>query len=124
MNTSDYKELIVWRKAMLLARTIYEIVKLLPEQEQYSLSHQLRKCAVSIPSNIAEGQSRRSTKEFIQFLSIANGSRAEAETQLRLCVMLNYCKEDDIAEAIKLLEEISKMIASLQQSLSNKSSSC
>ena len=82
MESKGYKQLIVWQKAMDLTVQIYRLVKLLPKEELYALSDQMRRAAVSIPSNIAEGQSRYSNKEFIQFLNIAKGSNAELFTQL------------------------------------------
>ena len=75
-----FQDLIVWQESMQLAKEIYKLVKLLPSEEQYALSDQMRRAAVSIPSNIAEGQARNSTKEFIQFLYIAKGSNAELLT--------------------------------------------
>lgn len=75
------QDLIVWQKAMDLVIEVYNLVKELPKEEQYALSDQMIRAAVSIPSNIAEGQSRNSTKEFIQFLSVAKGSNAELQTQ-------------------------------------------
>ncbi|MBU6323647.1 four helix bundle protein [Patescibacteria group bacterium] len=79
-----YQSLIAWQKAMVLAREVYVCVSMLPTQEKYGLSDQLRRAAVSIPSNIAEGSRRGSGKEFVHFLRIAHGSLAEIETQLLL----------------------------------------
>ena len=86
MDIKSYKDMIVWQKAMELAIEIYKLVKLLPKEETYALSDQMRRAAVSIPSNIAEGQSRSGTKEFVQFLSIAKGSNAELFTQLLMAL--------------------------------------
>ncbi|HQL05934.1 MAG TPA: four helix bundle protein [Treponemataceae bacterium] len=97
---------------------IYSLVKKLPREEIYALSDQMRRAAVSIPSNIAEGQSRNSTKEFIQFLAIAKGSKAELETQLLLCVKVQYLADTDISEAMELLQEIGKMLNALIKTLS------
>lgn len=80
MVVNSYEELIVWQKAMLLVEEVYKLVKKLPREELYALSDQLRRAVVSVPSNIAEGHTRAGTKEFINFLSIANGSRVEVET--------------------------------------------
>ncbi len=90
MSLTNYKELIVWQKSMSLVTEIYQLVKFLPKEETYALSDQMRRAAVSIPSNIAEGQARNSTREFVNFLSIARGSKAELETQLMICVRLKY----------------------------------
>jgi len=110
---SSYQDLIVWQKAMDLAQEIYKLAKRLPKEELFSLSNQMRRAAVSIPSNIAEGQDRNSTKEFISFLSIARGSRAELETQLQLCVRVGYLAESDSLDARQLLREIGKMLSGL-----------
>lgn len=113
----DYKDLIVWQKSMEAAAEIYKLVKRLPKEEMYALSDQMRRAAISIPSNIAEGQARNSSKEFNQFLAIAKGSKAELETQLFLCVKVGYLTDNDIAIAINLLIEIGKIINTLQQKL-------
>ena len=120
MKTSDYKELQVWQKAMDLVVEIYEISKLLPKEETYGISDQIRRAAVSIPSNIAEGQSRNSAKEFIQFLSIARGSLAELETQLLICTKVNMLSEDNIAEAQNITTEVGKMIKGLMNKLNSQ----
>ena len=83
MPIRNYKDLIVWQKAMDLSVEIYRLVKKLPKEELYCLSDQMRRSAISIPSNIAEGKSRTSQKEFSYFLSIAQGSRSELETQIQ-----------------------------------------
>ena len=88
--SAGYQELKVWQKSMDLAEVVYDLIKLLPKSELYALSDQMRRASVSIPSNIAEGQQRRSSKEFLTFLSVARGSLAELETQLLLCVRLNF----------------------------------
>ena len=113
----DYKDLIVWQKAMDLVVEVYALVKFLPKEEVYALSSQIRRAAISIPSNIAEGQARNSTKEFIQFLAIAKGSKAELETQLLLCVKIGYLTDNQISVAMSTLAEIGKIINKLQQSL-------
>ncbi|HAI83965.1 MAG TPA: four helix bundle protein [Chitinophagaceae bacterium] len=113
----DFKDLIVWQKAMELVAEVYGLVKKLPKEEVFALSDQIRRSAVSIPSNIAEGQARNSTKEFIQFLAIAKGSKSELETQLLLCVKINYLNNSDIEIAINLIQEVGKMLNALQKSL-------
>ncbi|MFV0554297.1 MAG: four helix bundle protein [Mangrovibacterium sp.] len=119
----DYKELIVWQKAMDATVEIYRLVKLLPKEETYALSDQMRRAAVSIPSNIAEGQSRNSSKDYARFLAMAKGSRAELETQLLLCVRVGYLTNDDISVVIDLLSEISKIINAIQRKLTPPPSS-
>lgn len=113
----DFKDLIVWQKAMELVAEVYLLVKKLPKEELFALSDQLRRSAISIPSNIAEGQGRNSTKEFIHFLAIAKGSKAELETQLLLCIKVNYLNQSEIETAINLIQEVGKMLNVLQKSL-------
>ena len=110
---SDYKKLLVWQKGIELAEEIYKITKLLPDDEKFGLSSQMRRAAISIPSNIAEGQSRHSKKEFIHFLRIAQGSNSELETQLILCENLSFLSEKDVEFSLSLYTEIDKMINSL-----------
>lgn len=117
MPVRNYKDLIVWQKSMDLAAEIYSLIKKLPKEETYSLSDQMRRAAISIPSNIAEGKSRSSQKEFLYFLGIAKGSRAELETQLILCERIGYLKSDDVKKAFDLLIEVEKMLVSLQATI-------
>lgn len=118
MPIKNYKDFIVWQKAMQAVKLLYLVVKKLPKDELFALSDQMRRCAVSIPSNIAEGQQRNSDAEFVHFLNYAQGSRAELETQLQICVSIGYLCEDDITELMAILEEINKMISSLTKTLS------
>ena len=120
MKIQSYRELEVWQKAMNLVEACYKITSGFPKEELYSLTNQLRRASVSIPSNIAEGQSRWSTKEFLRFLSIAKGSLSELETQLILAQRLNYLSEAVLNEIIELTNEIGKMISGLRKSLMNK----
>ena len=113
MEQSSYHGLIVWQKAIELAVIIYNLTKKLPKEELYSLSDQIRRAAISIPSNIAEGQDRDTNKEFVRFLTISRGSKAELETQLLICVKVGFLKETEISEAMDLLKEIGKMLTSL-----------
>ena len=117
---ANYKELIVWQKAISLTEMIYLLVKQLPDNENYALSDQMRRAAVSIASNIAEGHARESIAEFSHFLSIAQGSRAELETQLIICERLNYISQDQARKALTYCSEIEKMIRSLMASLKDR----
>lgn len=110
MAVKDYKDLDVWKKGMDLVEEIYSLVKYLPKEETYALSDQMRRAAVSIPSNIAEGQKRRSDKDFSNFLAIARGSNAELETQLLICKRLGYYSDQQAEKALCLCVEISKML--------------
>ena len=96
---------------MELATEIYKLTEKLPGKEIYSLTDQMRRAAVSIPSNIAEGQDRNSAKDFIKFLSIARGSRAELETQLQICINVNYLTEEDVLQSKQLLIEVGNMLS-------------
>ena len=114
---ANYRDLIVWQKSMMLTEEIYRIVKFLPKEEMYALSDQMRRAVVSIPSNIAEGRGRDSKNEFYRFLAIAQGSRAELETQLEICKRLNYVSESEIEHAMLLCVEVDKMVHALMQKL-------
>jgi four helix bundle protein len=117
MSIRSYKDLIVWQKSMDLAVEVYILSQNFPSQETYSLTNQLRRAVVSIPSNISEGNQRNSTLEFLQFLSIAQGSLAESETQIILAIRLNYITEIQAQKAIQLQTEIGKMLATLRNNL-------
>ena len=120
MDIKSYKDMFVWQKAMELAIEVYKLVKLLPKEETYALSDQMRRAVVSIPSNIAEGQSRGGTKEFVQFLSIAKGSNAELFTQLLICEKVGYLTSNQTLSAKSTSSEISKMLSSLINKLSTE----
>lgn len=117
MKVLNYTELVVWQKSMELVERIYIITNKFPREEIYSLTNQIRRAAVSIPSNIAEGQQRNSTKQFKYFLSVAQGSRAEVETQIRIAVRLNYIDDGDMNKILDLCAEIGKMINGLERAL-------
>ena len=106
----NYKKLIVWQKSMQLVKEIYKLLRFMPNYEQYVLSDQMRRSAVSIPSNIAEGAGRGSKKDFAHFLSIARGSRYELETQLLICIELNYLSEEQCKEAFALINEVGTIL--------------
>lgn len=112
-----YRELVVWQKAMDMVAEVYRLTKQLPREETYALGDQLRRAAVSVPSNIAEGFGRASRKEYAQFLGIANGSVCEVETQLFVGVRVGYFREDAIQPALGLLSEIGKMLHSIATKL-------
>lgn len=120
MKSSDYRQLKVWQKAMDLTVEVYKLVKLLPKEETYALSDQMRRAVVSIPSNIAEGAGRNSNKEFTKFLSIARGSLWELETQIEICVRMDYIDSTTATNVYDITTEVSKMINSLSNSLETK----
>jgi len=120
MAGNGYQDLIVWQKSMDLVTEIYRLLLQLPAYENYALANQMRRAAVSIPSNIAEGQSRKSKKEFLQFLAIAQGSKAELQTQLLICNRLGYTTLPETEKAMQLCEEIGSMIYVLMTNLKRK----
>ena len=120
-KVASYKELKVWQKAMDLVFEVYKLTSYLPKEETYGLKDQMRRSAVSIPCNIAEGQARNSEKDFVRFLYIAQGSRAELETQTEICVRLHYFSQDQVILAEKLSSETGKMIRSLIGTLKQSS---
>lgn len=113
MKTSDYKDLKIWKKSMDLAKNIYTLTKQFPKEEMFGLTSQMRRCSVSIPSNIAEGHARNSNKDFIHFLKISLGSNAELETQAILSQNFEYISMDELIQIQSETKEISKMIISL-----------
>lgn len=113
----NFEKLKIWQKAMDIAVQVYEVSLLLPNDEKFNLIHQIKKCAVSIPSNIAEGSGRNHNNEFIQFLGIANGSTFELITQLLLAQRLNLIKEEIIQPIISQLVEVSNMNFAFQKIL-------
>ncbi|MBR4787229.1 MAG: four helix bundle protein [Bacteroidales bacterium] len=113
----NYRELIVWQKAMEMVENIYTLTQSLPKDELFSITNQIRRAAISVPSNIAEGYGRQSKKEYLQFLSIANGSVCEIETQLLLCLRIGYLTEENTKETFQLLSEIGKIITTIKQKL-------
>jgi four helix bundle protein len=122
MTLQCYQDYIVWQKAMDLAEAVYLITLKLPKEERFSLSDQLRRAAVSVPSNIAEGQGRKSDKEFCHFLYVSRGSVAEIETQLSLCVRFQYLRREAVYDAMELCKETGKMINSLISKLDKEKS--
>lgn len=114
---NGFRDLVVWQKAMLAVKQVYVITRQFPVEERYGLISQMRRAAVSIPSNLAEGQARHSTGEFMQFISHAEGSTAELETQLQIAIDLGYCSTTESASLFGLLEEIRKMLNSLRRRL-------
>jgi four helix bundle protein len=114
---NSYRDLTVWQEAMDLASEIYQITRLFPKHEQYGLTSQVRRSAVSVPSNIAEGHARESTKDFLRHLSIAQGSMAELETQLLLASRLGYVDGTAVIQLLDRLTRTGKMLRGLQKSL-------
>jgi four helix bundle protein len=114
----QYKELSIWKKSVELGTEIYKLTKQFPSDERFGLISQLRRAAVSVPSNIAEGAGRKSDREFCQFLSISYGSLCELDTQLIISTILGYVKEDEINKYSEKIVELQKMIFVLINKLS------
>ena len=117
MKTSDTGKLAVWHKSIMLTEQVYRLTALLPVQEKFGLWAQMRRAAISIPSNIAEGHGRFSVKEFIHFLSIARGSLSELKTQIILCQRIYNIKSPEVENINMQIIEIDKMINALARSL-------
>jgi len=115
----SYKDLIVWRKSVELVVLIYDLTDQFPRDELYGLTSQMRRSAVSIPSNIAEGRRRGTKKDFRNFLSIAFGSGSELETQIEIVKRLSFGKHINYAKVDGLLEEVMKMLNKFIQTLSH-----
>ncbi|MFN3740618.1 MAG: four helix bundle protein [Thermodesulfovibrionales bacterium] len=113
---ANYKNLIVWQKAHSLALIIYKITEQFPRHEQYALTSQIRKAALSIPTNIVEGYNRKSKREFIHFIDISLGSLAEVEYLLEFSVDLGYIEKSQLDKIQPLIDEIGKLLWSLQKS--------
>lgn len=114
MAIQSFRELVVWQKSFDLVVEVYKLATLLPASEKFGLVSQVQRCAVSIPSNIAEGQQRNNRKEYRQFIGIARGSAGELETQLLLISMLY---EIDTTKELAFIHEIQKMLMSLYKKL-------
>ena len=116
----DYKDLLVWQKGIALSKLVDEITRTFPGDERFGLVSQMRRAAVSVPSNIAEGQARHTTGEFIQFISHAEGSLAELDTQLTIAVELKYCSAQVATAALALVSELRKMLNTLRRTLAKR----
>ena len=119
-SLNSYRELVVWQKSIDLAGKIYSITRNYPVEEKFGIISQMRRAATSIPANIAEGQARRNTGEFLQSLGIARGSLAELETFLILSANLGFLATPDSENLLSACAEISKMLNALIKSLSTR----
>lgn len=118
MGVRNYRDLVVWQKAMEFVEAVYLLSREFPADERFALTNQLRRAAVSVPSNIAEGEGRFSKPDFKRFLSMALGSLREAETQIEIAIRLTYCDRDAAGRAILLADEVGRLIRGLAKSLS------
>jgi len=115
-----YRDLIIWQKSMALVTQIYMVTKRFPNDETYTLISQMRRCAISIPSNIAEGYGRKSTNDYIRFLNIAMGSIYELQTQLEISFNLKYLREKDFEQLYELCRELERMLSSMTRKLGSQ----
>ncbi|MFN0279254.1 MAG: four helix bundle protein [Pyrinomonadaceae bacterium] len=120
MAVRSYRDLIAWQKAMELVRMVYDLTKKFPKEELFGLTLQIRKAVVSVPSNVSEGQGRRSTKEFRRHLSIAYGSLMETETQIMVAEMQSYITSSESNEVLEKAAEVGRLINGLDASLEQK----
>ena len=109
-QSRSYKDLVVWQKSIELVARVYRLTEHFPQREMYGLAAQMRRAAVSIPSNIAEGRSRSTVKDFVHFLHIALGSGTELETQLIISKRLSLCEGVEYEDATSLLSEVCRML--------------
>src|SRR5262245_43635291 len=116
----SYKDLIVWQKRITLVKLVYQLTGSFPTDEKFGLVSQMRRAAVSVPSNIAEGHARNTTGEFIQFIPHAEGSLAELETQLIVSTELDLCNAEATGLVHCLIKEIQKMANALRRSLASR----
>jgi four helix bundle protein len=120
MTLKSYRELDVWQVAMELAERCYHATKAFPKNELFGMTSQIRRAAASIPANIAEGQGRNHTKEFLNYLSIARGSLMELETHLILSDRIGLLKEAKVETLLVLTDRISRMLSRLRKSLEKR----
>jgi four helix bundle protein len=117
-HPQSYRDLVVWQKGIELAKLLYPLTAGLPPDEKFGLISQIRRAAVSVPSNFAEGQARHTTGEFIQFISHAEGSVAELDTQLFLSVELGFITIEQAAPSLRLVDDLRRMLNALRRRLS------
>ena len=117
MKVKNYQELIVWQKAMDLVEEVYTASRSFPREEIYGLTSQLRRAAVSIPSNVAGGQGRRTTPDFLRHLSIAYGSLREVETQILIATRLRYLAQEKCRDIMSMAAEVGRLLNGLMSSL-------
>lgn len=119
-SIKSFRDLLAWQKSVALAEAVYKATAALPAEERYGLMSQLRRAAVSIPSNIAEGHGRETTREFTRFISIARGSLAEVETQLEVVSRLGMLSAECLLPILDQCDELGRILRGLRKSLDNK----
>jgi four helix bundle protein len=118
---NSFKELIVWQEAMNLVEMIYMCTKRFPKEEIYGLTSQMRRAAISIPANIAEGYGRKARKEYIQFLAISNGSLTELETHVLIAHRINYLEENDLEKILSQMQTVGRLLSAIRKALTIQS---
>jgi four helix bundle protein len=119
MAVKNYSELIVWQKAVDFVVAVYDAARTFPRDEMYGLTSQIKRAVVSVPSNIAEGQGRRTSKEFVHFLYVANGSLREVETQVAIAHRLKFITDEKKADLLRMSSEVGRILYGLINSLDN-----
>jgi len=117
INTRPHKKLIAWQKAIELVKEIYKITETFPRKEEFGLTAQMRRAAISVPSNIAEGLTRKTNKDKLHFLNIAQASLSEIDTQLEISMNLTYIEETTFGEVEKRLIEVQMLVSGLSRSM-------
>jgi four helix bundle protein len=117
VGDGGYRDLIAWQKAMVLVRSVYELTKTWPQYEQFGLTNQERRAAVSVPSNIAEGKGRTGSREYSHHLSVSHGSLCELETQLLIAQDLGYATDSQIGSVMRQTADVGRLIRGLIKSL-------
>jgi four helix bundle protein len=120
MAVKDYRDLIVWQKAMDLVERIYRASGAFPREEIYGLTSQIRRAAVSVPSNVAEGNGRNTTRDYVHFLGMAYGSAKEVETQVLIAERLHYIDSSRSDELVNATTEVARLISGLLNALNRK----
>ena len=117
MTITNYRDLAVWSKAMAVAKAVYGLSELMPKKEEYRLTAQMVRAAISVPANIAEGRTRATRKDFAHFISIARGSAAELETLLILAMDIQFLERAKVAPVLADVEEVGRMLNTLHAKL-------
>ena len=119
-KAQSYRDLLVWQKGIALAKQIYKLTSAFPSEEKFGLISQMRRAAVSVPSNIAEGQARHTSGEFVLFISHAEGSLAELDTQVTLAIELNFVTADHARPCVDFISELRRMLNGLRRVVSGQ----
>jgi four helix bundle protein len=122
-GTQSYRDLLVWQKSMTLAKAIYKLTATFPSEEKFGLISQMRRAAVSVPSNLAEGQARNTTGEFVLLISHAEGSLAELDTQLELAIELNFLSTDKAKPCVDSIAELRPVTNGLRRAVTGQKGS-